>query len=218
VSVVGFIGGTGPQGRGLGLRFAVAGHEVLLGSRDAAKAEEAVTGLRPQAPDAVLEGVSNEDACARADLVVVTVPYAAQAPTLRGLADAIGGKIVVNCVNNLAFDEQGPHAVAVPDGSAAQECARLLPDARVVSAFSNVSARKLLAVPEPVEVDVLICGDDDDAKTQVAELAAAVPGMRGVDAGPLRLAGAVEDLTAVLLSLNRRYKIHAGIRIDGLER
>lgn len=214
---IGVIGGTGPQGRGLAVRLALAGHPVVVGSRDATKADDAARGLRERAGEIPVRGAGNEVAAADAAVVIVAVPYEAQASTLPPLADAIGDKLVVNCVNPLAFDAQGPHPVPVADGSAAQECARLLPRARVVSAFSNVSATKLLRVDERLPVDVLICGDDDDAKQQVRALAERIPGMRGVDAGPLRLARVVEDLTAVLLAVNRRYGVHSGVRIDGLD-
>jgi 8-hydroxy-5-deazaflavin:NADPH oxidoreductase len=193
-STIGFIGGTGPQGRGLGLRLAQTGHRVLLGSRDAAKAE----------------------VCAQADVLVVVVPYAAQRPTLTDLAGAIGDRVVVCCVNSLGFDEGGPHAVPVPDGSAAEECAALLPDARVVGAWQNVSAVRLNRPDEPVECDVLLTGDDEGARDVVAGLVEEIPGMRAVHAGALRLSRPVEELTAVLIGVNKRYKTHAGVRIAGL--
>jgi 8-hydroxy-5-deazaflavin:NADPH oxidoreductase len=205
-STIGFIGGTGPQGRGLGLRLAQTGHRVLLGSRDAAKAEEAVAK--------VAEKVA--EVCAQADVLVVVVPYAAQRPTLTDLAGAIGDRVVVCCVNSLGFDEGGPHAVPVPDGSAAEECAALLPDARVVGAWQNVSAVRLNRPDEPVECDVLLTGDDEGARDVVAGLVEEIPGMRAVHAGALRLSRPVEELTAVLIGVNKRYKTHAGVRIAGL--
>jgi len=212
--VLGFIGGTGPQGRGLALRFAKAGYAVLLGSRNEAKAKETVAALGVDELGA--RGVGNTEASRDSEIVFVTVPYAAQRPPLEGLADAIGDKIVVNCVNAVTFDERGPMFDRVEAGSAAEECAQLLPQARVVSAFHDVSATRLLRADEPVSVDVLICGDDDDAKAAVMRLASRIPGMWGVDCGALRLPGAVEQMTPVLLSINRRYKIHAGVRIDGI--
>lgn len=219
---IAIVGGTGPQGRGLGLRFALAGHAVVLGSRDAERATQAAAELEAKAAErglalaGRLTGAGNADACAAADTIVVAVPYDAQRATLEPLAEAAAGKVVVNCVNNLAFDAQGPHPVPVPDGSAAQECARLLPAARVASAFGNVSATLLLRAPDPVAVDVLVCADDDDARAVAVELAGTISGARGVEAGALRLAGPVEDLTAVLLAVNKRYKTHAGVRIDGV--
>lgn len=213
---LGFVGGTGPQGRGLALRFAHAGYPVLIGSRSADRAKEAVSSL--DGGDLDIHGVENLDACAQSQIIFVTLPYEAQRKALEELADAIGEKIVVNCVNALDFDDVGPMPREVPIGSAAQECARLLPRARVVSAFHHVSARRLMRVDEPITADVLMCGDDEDAKQQVAHLATALPGMWPVDAGPLRLSGPIEHMTAVLLSINRRYKFHSGLRIDGIVR
>jgi 8-hydroxy-5-deazaflavin:NADPH oxidoreductase len=211
-----FVGGTGPQGRGLALRFAHAGHPVLIGSRSADKAKDVVSSLNVDGLN--MRGMANVDACIQAEIVFVTLPYAAQRDTIGGLADAIGEKIVVNCVNALEFDDRGPMPRQVPAGSAAEECAQLLPRARIVSAFHDVSARRLLRVNEPLTVDVLICGDDEDAKHMVAHLAAEIPGMWGVDCGPLRLSGPIEHMTPVLLSINRRYKLQSGLRIDGLAR
>jgi 8-hydroxy-5-deazaflavin:NADPH oxidoreductase len=210
---LGFIGGTGPQGRGLGLRFAYAGHPVLIGSRSLDKAAEVVRSLDARGLD--LRGVTNVEACAEAEIAFVTVPYAAQRDTLPSLAAVIGEKIVVSCVNAVDRDERGPIPKPIPAGSAAQECAQLLPRARVVSAFHHVSTHRLLRIDEPITVDVLICGDDEDANQVVAHLATEIPGMWGVDCGPLRLSGPIEQMTPVLISINRRYKLQSGLRIDG---
>lgn len=187
---------------------------MLLGSRDAAKAKGAVAALGVDELD--VRGVGNAEAARDAEIVFVTVPYAAQGPTLDDLAEIIGDKIVVNCVNAVEFDDRGPKPGYVKAGSAAEECAQLLPRARVVSAFHDVSASRLLRAGEPISVDVLICGDDADAKEKVVRLASEIPGMWGVDCGALRLSGPIEQMTPVLLSINRRYKIHAGLRIDGI--
>jgi 8-hydroxy-5-deazaflavin:NADPH oxidoreductase len=213
---VGFVGGTGPQGRGLGLRLALAGHRVLLGSRTEEKAQEAVAKVAAKRAGLPVEGVRNAVACAEADVVVVVVPYAAQQPTLAPLADAVGGKVVVCCVNALAFDDRGQRPVPVPAGSAAEECAALLPEARVVGAWQNVSAVRLLRPDEPVEADVVLAGDDEAARDVVAGLVEVIPGMRAVHGGPLRLSRPVEELTAVLVSINKRYATHAGLRVAGL--
>lgn len=215
METLGILGGTGPQGRGLGLRLARAGHQVVIGSRDRERARQAAAKLRAGAPGGEVRGEVNQE-CARADVVVVAVPYAGQAPLLAELAATLAGKLVVSCVNPLAFDDLGPVPVEVADGSAAEEARRLLPHSRVVSAFTAVSARRLLA-DGPLADDVPVFGDDDRARAQVGKLAERIPGLRWVDAGPLRLAGCWERLTAVLLSINARYRIHAGVRIDGLE-
>lgn len=211
---VGILGGTGPQGRGLGRRFAMAGHEVLLGSRDASRAQETAAALT-EAGD--VTGVANADA-ADADLVVVAVPYEGHADLLASLADRLQGKVVVDCVNPLGFDKQGPFPLEVPDGSAAQEAQRILPGSTVVAAFHHVSA-VLLDDPGVSHIpgDVLVLGEDREVVGDVIELAAAIPGARGVYAGRLRLAGTVESFTANLIAVNRRYKTHAGIAVTGLD-
>jgi NADPH-dependent F420 reductase len=210
---IGILGGTGPQGRGLGRRFAMAGHEVLLGSRDAGRASQVAEEL---AVAGNVSGVANADA-ARAELVVVAVPYEGHADLLASLADELAGKIVVDCVNPLGFDKQGPFPLDVPDGSAAQEAQRILPGSTVVGAFHNVSAR-LLDDPEVAEVggDVLVLGEDRGSVARVIDLVAAIPGARGVYGGRLRLARTVEGLTANLIAVNRRYKTHSGITVTGL--
>jgi 8-hydroxy-5-deazaflavin:NADPH oxidoreductase len=213
---LGFLGGTGPQGRGLGLRLGQAGHRILIGSRTQEKAAAAVEKVHAKDPEVDVRGVTNDVAATEADIVFVVVPYSAQQATLAPLAGAVGSKLVVSCANNLTFDAAGPVHVPVPAGSAAAECAQLLPDAVVVGAFQNVSATKLLRVPDPVEADVLVVGDDEEARVAVCALADQIPGMRGIEAGPLRLAAPIEDLTAVLLAVNKRRKTHAGIRLTGV--
>ena len=210
---VGILGGTGPQGRGLGRRLADAGHPVVLGSRSAERAAAAAAGIGVDG----LTGGDNERAAA-ADLVVVTVPYDGHASLLALLSPRLAGKIVVDCVNPIGFDARGPYALAVPDGSAAQEAQRLLPGATVIAAFHHVSAVRL---EDPTvgsfDEDVLVLGEDREAVGVVIGLAAAaLPGARGVFAGRLRNAGQVEALTANLIAVNRRYKTHAGLRITDL--
>jgi NADPH-dependent F420 reductase len=212
---IGLLGGTGPQGRGLALRLALAGHRVLLGSRDPGRAAGIVAELL-SGRDLPVEGVGNPDAAAGADVVFLVFPYAGQAEVLPDLAGPIGDKVVVDVINPLGWDSQGPYLLEVPEGSAAEQAAALLPRARVVAAFHH-AAPKLLADPERlVETDVLVVGDDPAAKGLVLELADQIPGCRGVDAGPLRLARQLEGFTAVIVGINRRHKIHAGLRITRL--
>lgn len=210
---VAVLGGTGPQGRGLVRRWAAAGLSVVVGSRAAERAAATASELA-EATGGDVRGLSNEDAAAAADVVVVAVPYDGHADLLRSLVDALAGKIVVDCVNPLGFDPQGAFALPVDEGSAAQEAAAILTGSTVVAAFHHVSAA-LLDDPEisSVDTDVLVLGDDRDATDLVASLADTVPGMRGVYGGRLRNAGQVEALTANLISVNRRYKAHAGVRI-----
>jgi 8-hydroxy-5-deazaflavin:NADPH oxidoreductase len=212
---IGLLGGTGPQGRGLALRLALAGHRVLLGSRDPGRAVGIVAELLGDRELAV-EGVGNADAAAGADVVFLVFPFAGQAAVLPELADAIGDKVVVDVINPLGWDERGPYLLEVPEGSAAEQAAALLPRARVVAAFHHAAPR-LLADPErEVETDVLVVSDDPEAKGLVLELADQVPGCRGIDAGPLRLARHLEGFTAVIVGINRRHRIHAGLRISRL--
>ena len=212
---IGLLGGTGPHGRGLALRMALAGHRVLLGSRDPGRAERVVADL-VAGRDLPVKGVGNPDAAAAADVVFLVFPYAGQAEVLPGLAGRIGDKVVVDVINPLGWDQQGPYPLEVPEGSAAEQAAALLPRARVVAAFHHAAPR-LLADPErQVDTDVLVVSDDPAAKGLVLELADQIPGCRGVDAGPLRLAGQLEGFTAVIVGINRRYRIHAGLRISRL--
>jgi NADPH-dependent F420 reductase len=210
---VGILGGTGPQGRGLARRFLRAGHEVVLGSRSE---ERALAVAAEYAALGTVTGGSNADA-AQADLVVVTVPYEGHAELLAGLAEQLAGKIVVDSVNPLGFDGRGPYVLPVPAGSAAQEAQQLLPASTVVAAFHHVSA-VLLDDPdvEQVEGDILVLGEDREAVAIVCTLAASIPGARGVYAGRLRLAAQVEGLTANLIAINRRYKVHAGLKVTDL--
>lgn len=205
------LGGTGPQGKGLALRWAVAGQDVVLGSRDpdraAAVAAELGRGIR---------GAGNYQAAQQGDVVLIAVPYAGHADLLVEVAPAVAGKILIDCVNPLGFDKQGAYPVAVPEGSAAQQAEKLAPEARVVAAFHHISAVLLQDLDHTLDIDVLVLAEDREAADEVIALADLIPGMRGVFAGRLRNAFQVEALTANLISINRRYKVHAGIRITDL--
>jgi 8-hydroxy-5-deazaflavin:NADPH oxidoreductase len=212
---IGLLGGTGPQGRGLALRLAMARHRVLLGSRDPERAARIVAELLG-GRELPVEGTGNPDAASRADVVFLVFPYAGQAELLPDLAGPIGGKVVVDVINPLGWDEQGPYLLEVPEGSAAEQAAALLPKARVVAAFHHAAPRLLIDPERQVETDVLVAGDDPAAKWLVLGLADQIPGCRGVDAGPLRLARQLEGFTAVIVGINRRHRIHAGLRISRL--
>ncbi|GAA1030180.1 NADPH-dependent F420 reductase [Virgisporangium ochraceum] len=207
---IGILGGTGPQGRGLAYRFARGGLTVRIGSRDAARGEQSAAEL-PGVDN--VTGGGNEYA-ADADVVVVAVPWEAHEPTLLSLKDRLAGKIVVDCVNPLGFDGRGPFALPVAEGSAAQQAEALLPESRVCAAFHHVSA-VLLVDPEVarIDLDVLVLGDDREAAAVVQAIAGRVDGMRGIWAGRLRNAAQVEALTANLIAINKRYKVHAGVRV-----
>jgi NADPH-dependent F420 reductase len=212
---LGFLAGTGPLGQGLALRLALAGHEVLIGSRQAGKAATVVEELLA-GRDLPIRGVANAEAAERGEIVYLMFPWEGQAGSLPPLADAIGDKIVVSTISPLAFGPDGPSVPELADGSSAAEARRLLPRARLVSGFHDVAAAKLKAVDKVLETDILICGDDAEAKAVIISHADAIEGARGVDAGGLALAREIEGLTAVLVSVNRRYKIRAGVRVTGL--
>ncbi len=210
------IGGTGPQGKGLAYRWAMHGHAVVLGSRSAERAEAAAAEIRDRLPEASVRGASNADALDGADVVVLAVPYDGHDVLVSTLAGGLAGKTVVSCVNPLGFDKQGPFGLDV-ERSAAESAAAIAPDARVVGAFHHVSAVSLWGDAEFLDhEDVLVCGDDGDAKAVAIELARAVTGRDGVDAGRLRLARQLEPLTAVLISVNKRYKTRSGVAISGI--
>ena len=218
--VVGILGGTGPQGRGIGVRLAAAGQRVLLGSRDAERAAEVAEEVARRAVpaaagvDVSVTGGSNPDVAGAADLVIVAVPFAGHAATLAELAAPLAGKVVVDCVVPMGFDELGAYVLEVPEGSVTQQAAALLPDSSVVGAFHHVSAVLLEDLSRPtLDGDVLVVGDVREATDLVQALAGRLPGMRGVYAGRLRNAAQVEALTINLVSVNRRYKAHAGIRV-----
>jgi NADPH-dependent F420 reductase len=209
---IGVLGGTGEQGRGLARRFAMAGLEVTIGSRDAERAAgiAAEMGLG-------IRGASNADCARGSDIVIVAVPWDGHGALLASLAEPLAGKVVVDCVNPLGFDKQGAFALRVDEGSAAEQAAGLLSESTVVAAFHHISAVLLLDESvDRIETDVLVLGDDRAATDAVQRLADQVPGMRGVYGGRLRNAGQVEAMTANLISINRRYKAHAGIRITDI--
>ena len=217
---IAILGGTGDQGRGLAYRFARAGHRVIIGSRSEERAQTAageLTGSLPGGAGGPVEGRTNSDASGQADVVIAAVPWDGHAELLASLATELAGKIVIDCVNPLGFDAKGAYALPVPEGSAAQQAAAVLPDSTVVAAFHHVSAKLLLdAEVDTVDLDVLVLGDDREATDLVQALAAQIPGVRGVYAGRLRNAGQVEALTANLVSVNRRYKAHAGLRVTDI--
>jgi NADPH-dependent F420 reductase len=215
---VAVLGGTGPQGRGLARRFADAGLPVVIGSRSSERAEGIAAELASATGGAV-RGLDNAAAAAAGDVVIVAVPWEGHDDLLKGLATALAGKVVVDCVNPLGFDKRGAYVLDVEEGSAAQQAAALLPDSTVVAAFHNVSAVKLEDPDvEQVDTDVLVLGESEDREAcdLVQDLAGVIPGVRGIYGGRLRNARQVEALTANLISVNRRYKAHAGIRITDI--
>ncbi len=215
---VAIIGGTGDQGRGLAYRLACAGQRVLIGSRVAERADSAAKEISAMpGVTAAVEGGANPDVSAAADVVVIAVPWEGHRATVESLREPLAGKVVVDCVNPLGFDKQGPFALKVDEGSAVEQAAALLPESRVCGAFHHVSAPLLIdPAVERMELDVLICTEERELVGVVAALAARIPGMRGVYGGRLRNAHQVEAFTANLIAINKRYKAHAGIRVTDL--
>ncbi|TNM40361.1 NADPH-dependent F420 reductase [Nocardioides albidus] len=222
---VAVIGGTGPQGKGLGYRFARHGHDIVLGSRAAEKAEAVAAEVseRLGSVDGAgsARGATNADAIAAADVVLLAVPYDGHDELVASLAadGALDGKTVISCVNPLAFDKRGAHGRVINggEGSAAESAAELVPGATVVGAFHNVAAPSLWGDDEFLDEDVIVVGDSVEGKQVAIDLAASVTGRPGVDGGKLRLARVLEPFTAVLISINRKYKTHSGLRITGLD-
>jgi len=215
--VIGVLGGTGEQGRGLALRFARAGQSVVIGSRLEQRALDAAAELNRLVPGAAVQGATNDECARRADLVIVAVPWDGHRDLLESLAGELVGKVVIDCVNPLGFDKQGAFALSVPEGSAAQQAATCLPESKVVGAFHHISAPLLLDMSlDSIDTDVFVVGDDRAATDVAASLANRIPGIRAVYAGRLRNAHQVEALTANLISINRRYKSHSGVRVTDI--
>ncbi|MCZ2813954.1 NADPH-dependent F420 reductase [Modestobacter sp. VKM Ac-2979] len=216
MSDIAVLGGTGPQGKGLALRLAEAGRTVTIGSRSAERAQETADAINDRLRVPAVEGATNTDACGAADMVLLAVPYDGHAELVESLRAELAGKVVISCVNPLGFDAHGPYELDIPDRSAAEEAARLAPEARLIGAFHHVSAVNLWKEVSLEHEDVLVCGDDAEAKNQVMDLVQAVCGHAGVDAGPLRMARQLEPLTAVLININKRYKVRSGLAVTGL--
>ncbi|MFI6683764.1 NADPH-dependent F420 reductase [Streptomyces sp. NPDC050485] len=207
--VVGVLGGTGDQGRGLAYRLARAGQKVIIGSRAAERARSAADEL-----GLGVEGADNAECARRSDIVIVAVPWDGHAKTLDSLRAELAGKLVIDCVNPLGFDKQGAYALKPEEGSAAQQAAALLPESRVTAAFHHLSAVLLQDESiEEIDTDVMVLGEVRADTDLVQALAGRIPGMRGVFAGRLRNAHQVESLVANLISVNRRHKAHAGLRV-----
>ena len=212
------LGGTGPEGKGLALRLALAGETVVIGSRDAARGAAAAAELAAQAPGAAdIRGADNAEAAAQGAVVFLAFPYEGQRAVLETLAGALDGKIVVSVIAPMAFERgKGARAVEVAAGSAAQEAQEMLPGALVAAAFQNVSAEELLETAHPMQGDVVVCSDHAEPRRQVMGLADKIADLRGLDGGGLANAKYVEQLTPLLVNLNRTYKTHSGIKITGI--
>ena len=211
------LGGTGPEGKGLAVRLAMAGEATIIGSRDAARGAAAAAELAANAHGANIAGSDNAGAAEQAGIVFLAFPYEGQRAVLEQLATTLGGKIVVSVISPMAFEPgKGARAIEVAAGSAAQEAQEILPNSQVVAAFQNVSAEVLQNPEESLEGDVIVCSDHLEAKKIVIGLADKIAKLRGVDGGSLANAKYVEQITPMLVNINRIYKIHAGIKIVGV--
>jgi NADPH-dependent F420 reductase len=220
-SPVALLGGTGRLGPGLALRWARAGIPVVIGSREAARASarasEIAGRLDRAGGDAAVRGMENAEAAAAGRIAVVTVPFEGQAELLALLRGPLAGKIVVSTAVPVRFEEgRGPVAVEVAEGSAALQAAALLPESRVVGALHTVSSAHLGRLDHELDEDVLLSGDDEGAKSEVRRLVEAIPGLRAVDAGGLRSSRLTEQLTVLLLGVNRLARRTVGVRLVGL--
>ena len=212
---IAILGGTGKEGAGLALRWAQAGHSIIIGSRDAERARAKATELRERAHKLPIVGHTNLEAAELGEIIVVALPATGLAATLPELRAATGHKVVVSTVVPLTFG--GPRLFTPPAaGSSAEEVQALLPEARVVAAFHHIAAHELAETDHAIECDLLFCGGDAGAKEAVTTLAVSL-GLRVIDVGPLSNAGPVESITALLATINRRYKLkNSGIKITGL--
>ncbi len=216
--ILGFIGGTGPEGRGLALRFALAGDRVLIGSRDPKRATDAAEAVSAQVRSGQVTGAINLVVAAEADIVFIAVPFEGHRDTLAALREPLAGKVIVDVVAPLAFSKGQARAVPVDEGSVALQARVVLKDSIVAAAFQTISARDLLAPDRAIDSDVVVCADDTDARRTVMALAEKIDGVRAVDGGGLENARYVEDFTALLLNINRIYNAHSAIKITGISR
>ena len=216
---VGIVGGTGKLGMALAARFASAGLSVVIGSRVAAKAIDAATTMGQRLPPraGMIIGADNATACAVDGVVIIAVPYEGLDDIIADLAQSIGDRVVVSTVVPVRFVKgEGPWQIDVPAGSACEQIAAQLPGARVVGGLQTLSFVTLRELDRPVDSDVILTGDDDSAKALVARLLAALGDVRMIDGGGLRNSRFVEQLTVLLLSINTRYRRHAGVRITDI--
>jgi NADPH-dependent F420 reductase len=214
------VGATGALGFGLALRLGREGVPIVIGSRDGGRAREAAERAGRLVPDGSFAGLVNAEAVTQAPMVILSVPFRNQSETLTNLKTALkDGQLLVDATVPLAAAVSGKatRTLGVWQGSAAQQAQEMVPDGvRVVSAFHTVSAAHLSHLESELDEDVLICGDRREDKSRVAELVRLVPGLRPVDCGPLELARIIEQLTALIISINARHKTHAGIKVTGL--
>jgi NADPH-dependent F420 reductase len=217
---VSIIGASGALGFGLAIRLAQAGCAVTIGSRDAERAEDAATRARELVPDSLVAGLPNEDAAARNELVILSVPFRSQAETLGNLRDVLRpGQLLIDATVPLAAAVGGKatRTLGVPQGSAAQQAQEMVPaGVTVLSALHTVSAAQLRDLDHALDEDILLCGDRRADKRRAAALVESIPGLRCVDCGRLEMARVTESMTALMIAVNARYKTRAGVKLTGL--
>lgn len=214
--MIAILGGTGPEGQGLALRFAQAGRNVIIGSRNEDRAKQVAAEIGSAISSNLVSGSNNKEAADSGSMVFISLPYKAQKDTLVELQSSFEGKIVVDVVAPLEFNKGIVQAVQVEEGSAAQQAQEILRGARVVGAFHSISAHDLIIPDRVIDCDVVVCSDDYQAKIEVMKLAELINGVRAVDGGGLESSRYLEGLTALLLNVNRIYKCHSMIKIIGI--
>jgi hypothetical protein len=213
---IAIIGGTGPEGLGLAMRFAKSGNMVFIGSRSEERAEEAVTKVKEKLPESDIFGGLNADGAEKADFIFLTVPSDAHHDTLVQLEETIADKILIDVVVPMLWDKDGPKAVTLDEGSAAMQARAVLPNAKVISGFHHLDGSELQKVDKPLQGDVIICGDHKPAKKKVMDLVEEIEYVRALDGGGLPNSRYLEEFTVQLLQINKIYKAHAGVRITGI--
>ncbi len=214
---IAFIGGTGPEGLGLAMRFGkVEGNDIFIGSRSQERAEAAAEKVKGKVPQARVRGLLNAEAVEKAEFVFLTVPWEAHKETLESLAEVIGNKILVDVAVPMVWEEGGPRIVQVEEGSAAQQARAVASRAKIVSGFHHLDGHDLQKIDRPMQGDVIVCGDHKPAKKKVLELVEEIEYVRALDGGPLANSYLTEAWTYILVQLNRTYKAHTGIRIVGI--
>ncbi|MDG1989859.1 MAG: NADPH-dependent F420 reductase [Dehalococcoidia bacterium] len=216
---IALIGGTGPEGRGLAKRLSITKNEIFIGSRDEIRGREVAQELKNELinnyPNINIDGGDNIEMARLAEIVIIVVPYSAHKATLQQIKNVLADKIVIDAVVPMEF-KKGPRSIDVEEGSATEEAAAILVDSTVIGAFHNLSADTLLNLDKIVQGDVLITGNDKDAKKIVGELSEEISSVRSVDAGPLRYSKYVELLTVLLIGINSRYKSHSSLSITDI--
>ena len=216
VRLIGFIGGSGPEARGLALRLSLQGESVMLGSRSAQRAQLAANGLLQHATSGSIAWGTNEETAAESDIVFISVPFSGHASCITSLRKYLSNKIIVDVVVPISFSRGHISVISVPEGSAAMQAQTLLPESTVVSAFHSISANDLLVPNKIIDSDVVVCSDNPSATSQVIGITEKISGIRGIDGGPLENSRYVEHFTAVLLNINKIYTAHSSIRIMGV--